>query len=79
MITHDDDIFTTVGELRALLEGMPDSATVSIDTVPNGHTVNYMAVLTNFFPSLITSENKSAVTSVILCEVGELTNQFNIK
>jgi len=66
---REDDAFMTVGKLRAHLEGIPDSATVSLGALSSNQSVHYLAITTNLFPETLSTTNKLDVKEVVLCEV----------
>lgn len=54
---REDDAFMTVGELRAYLEGIPDSAKVSLGALSSNQSVHYLAITTNLFPETLSTTN----------------------
>lgn len=77
---NDDAAFHTVGELRALLDGLPDSARVSIAALPDSIEARYLVTLTAFEggelrPEYVSQEHRHLITQVSICEVGGAPKQ----
>lgn len=72
---NDDAALQTVGELKALLDGIPDSARVTIEALPESIEARYLVTLTAFEggelrPEYVSQEHRHLITRVSICEVG---------
>lgn len=68
-------MFSTVGQLRELLEGIPSDAEVSISELPGQHDPVSMALLPSIGdrhiePWATRNVDRGSITHVTICEVG---------
>lgn len=71
-----DAFFTTVGELRVLLEAVPATTRITISPIPEGDAVTSLCLLSTTprgaeLPNVVPIEDRSGIVAVCICEVGE--------
>lgn len=75
--------FTTVGELRQLIDGLDDKTPVSIDQIPNRAKVTGLCVLSTIGtdiqrPEKVVDSARHLVSAICICEVSDASPDGSI-